>query len=78
MLTLVDKGLLVNDRFVAIWLAVNGKTQAQIGESLGRNQSTISLWLQKAQSDGLINRDGNTYTLTKKGRKADGCKYWVK
>ena len=67
-LILVEKGLL-DDRLVAIWLAVNGKTQAQIGEVLDKDQSTISHWLSKAKNEGLIDRDGNSYNLTSKGRK---------
>jgi hypothetical protein len=70
LVTIIDKGLRMNDQFVAIWHAVNGKTQAQIGEFLEKDQSTISLWLQKAKNDGLINRHGNSYSLTSKGRKA--------
>jgi hypothetical protein len=66
---LVEKGQ-INDRLVAIMYATNGKTQAQIGEFLGRDQSAISRWLKRAQQDGLIDRDGNTYRLTQKGRKA--------
>ena len=70
MLNLVDRGLLINDRLVAISYAVKGKTQKEIGEFLGKDQSTISLWLSKATAEGLIRRNGNNYDLTFKGRKA--------
>ena len=66
---LVEKGQ-INDRLVAIMYATNGKTQAEIGAFLGKDQSTISHWLKKAQQDGLIERSGHTYHLTQKGRKA--------
>jgi hypothetical protein len=69
-LRMVDRGLVRSERNAAILLAVNGQTQAQIGQSLGRDQSTVSLWLKKAKENGLINRDGNNYILTTKGRKA--------
>jgi DNA-binding transcriptional ArsR family regulator len=67
--TLVEKDLMFDKRYLAIGLAAQGKTQAEIGEYLGKDQSTISHWLRKAENDGLISRNGNKYTLTQKGRK---------
>lgn len=67
-MALSERGL-INDRLVAISLAIRGKTQMEIGEILGKDQSTISLWLRKAKDEGLINRVGNSYSPTEKGRK---------
>jgi hypothetical protein len=63
-LTIVNREMDKNDRLTAMVLVDKGKSQTDIAEALGYNQSTVHHWFKRFKKQGLMTQSGNTYSLT--------------
>lgn len=58
-----------NDRYTALVLVQKGRSQTQIAETLGYDQSTIHHWFKDFKERNLMRQSGHTYSLTSYGEK---------
>ena len=66
-LTIVNREMDKNDRLTAMVLVDKGKSQTDIAEILGYNQSTVHHWFRRFKVQGLMTQNGHTYSLTDYG-----------